>query len=245
MRRAGKTRSTDAGLTGKVFDDSAASAAAPGIAVAGAPAAHAAAPGYPPELGEARYLTREELAQSLDHALSHWESGSDFWIFGYGSLIWRPEMPALEAVKARVPGYHRGLYLWSRANRGTPGQPGLVLALDRGGSCTGIAYRIDQRNLRRNLEALWDREMLLGSYRPAWLRCTLMDGRRIKVLTFVMRRGIPTYAGRLPDHVVRTVFQCACGRYGTTLDYVTRTVEALRASGIRDPALEALLERCR
>jgi glutathione-specific gamma-glutamylcyclotransferase len=202
-------------------------------------------PGYPPTLGEARYLSPDELTRSLDDTLRHWQPGSDFWIFGYGSLIWRPEMPALEAVKARVLGYHRGLYLWSRANRGTPKQPGLVLALDRGGSCTGIAYRIDQRELRRDLECLWDREMLMGSYRPAWLSCRLADGRRVKVLTFVMRRGIPTYAGRLPDEVVRTVFQCAQGRFGTTLDYVTRTVDALRASGINDPALEALLKRCR
>ena len=205
----------------------------------------ALAPGYPPALGEARYLTAAELADSLDQTLSVWDPSGDFWVFGYGSLIWRPQMPSLEAVKGRVLGYHRGLYLWSRANRGTPRQPGLVLALDRGGSCTGIAYRIDQTNLRQDLEALWDREMLMGSYRPAWLRCVLADGRHVNVLTFVMRRGIPTYAGHLPDEIVRTVFQHACGRYGSTLEYVTRTVEALRACGICDAALEALLERCR
>ena len=199
---------------------------------------------YPPALGEARYLTDEELAKSLDHTLSQWHDDGDFWIFGYGSLIWRPEMPALEAVKGRVLGYHRGLYLWSRHNRGTPHQPGLVLALDRGGSCTGLAYRVDRTDLRGKLEALWQREMSMGSYRPAWLRCILADGRRVSALTFVMRRGLPTYAGRLPDDIVRTVFRSACGRYGTTLEYVTRTVEALRASGICDATLEALLERC-
>jgi glutathione-specific gamma-glutamylcyclotransferase len=201
-------------------------------------------PCYPPLLGEAHYLSPDELAQSLDHTLSQWHDNGEFWIFGYGSLIWRPEMAALEAVKGRVLGYHRGLYLWSRTNRGTPLQPGLVLALDRGGSCTGIAYRVDQTDLRGKLEALWLREMAMGSYRPAWLRCLLADGRQVSVLTFVMRRGIPTYAGRLPDEVVRTVFELACGRYGTTLEYVTRTVEALRESGICDATLEALLQRC-
>lgn len=204
----------------------------------------AAAHCYPPVLGEACYLTEEELKKSLDHTLSQWHDNGEFWIFGYGSLIWRPEMPALEAVKGRVLGYHRGLYLWSRHNRGTPEQPGLVLALDRGGSCSGIAYRADPTDLRGKLEALWQREMSMGSYRPAWLRCVLADGRQVSVLTFVMRRGIPTYAGHLPDSIVRTVFQHACGRYGTTLEYVTRTVEALRASGICDATLEALLERC-
>jgi cation transport protein ChaC len=201
-------------------------------------------PCYPPFLGEALYLSADQLTQSLDHTLSQWRDPDEFWIFGYGSLIWRPELPALETIKGRVPGYHRGLYLWSRINRGTPLQPGLVLALDRGGCCTGVAYRVDQTDLRSKLEALWLREMAMGSYRPAWLRCVLADGRQVSALTFVMRRGIPTYAGRLPDEVVRTVFQLACGRYGTTLDYVTRTVEALRESGICDATLEALLERC-
>lgn len=87
--------------------------------------------------------------------------------------------------------------------------------------------------------------MPMGSYRPAWLPCSLSNGKRVTALAFVMRRDVPTYTGKLPDHVVKEVFDRAKGRYGTTLDYVSRTVDALRASGIPDRALEALLARCR
>jgi cation transport protein ChaC len=199
---------------------------------------------YPPALGPGRLLSEEELATSLSRALSDWDGKADLWLFGYGSLIWNPGMPATESVRARVSGYHRGLYLWSRVNRGTPEQPGLVLALDRGGSCTGVALRLAGETAMPHLEALWRREMPMGSYRPAWLPCRLADGRCVAALTFVMRRDVPTYTGKLPDAVVKTVLGCARGRYGTTLDYVSRTVAALRESGIPDRALEALLKRC-
>ena len=200
--------------------------------------------GYPPSLGEARLLSDAELAQSLSDTLRGWDGIDDLWLFGYGSLIWNPGMPAAETVCARVRGYHRGLYLWSRVNRGTPEQPGLVLALDRGGSCTGIAFRLAGASAAPHLEALWRREMPMGSYRPTWLPCWLADGRRVEALAFVMRRDVPTYTGKLSDEIVKTVLACAHGRYGTTLDYVRRTVHALRESGMPDRALEALLERC-
>jgi cation transport protein ChaC len=201
-------------------------------------------PGYPPTLGEARHLTDDELQCSLDETLAHWNREADLWLFGYGSLIWNPGMPATESVRARVHGYHRGLYLWSRVNRGTPETPGLVLALDRGGSCPGVAFRLAAQGALPHLEALWKREMAMGSYRPAWLPCLLDDGRRVPALSFVMRREALTYTGKLPDALIRHVMQCATGRYGTTHDYVTRTVAALRESGMPDRALEDLLRRC-
>jgi cation transport protein ChaC len=202
-------------------------------------------PDYPPVLGESRLLTDDELRASLECTLRGWDHKSDLWLFGYGSLIWNPGLPTVEATRSKVHGYHRGLYLWSRVNRGTPEQPGLVLALDRGGSCTGIAFRLAAEGSAPHLDALWRREMAMGSYRPAWLPCVLADGRRVDALAFVMRRDVPSYTGKLRDDVVKTVFGCACGRYGTTLDYVSRTVHALRESGMPDRALEALLKRCR
>jgi glutathione-specific gamma-glutamylcyclotransferase len=201
-------------------------------------------PGYPPALGETRLLTETELRASLNRVLVDWDGKSDLWLFGYGSLIWNPGLPTVENVRSRVHGYHRGLYLWSRVNRGTPEQPGLVLALDRGGSCAGVAFRLAAEGVMPHLEALWRREMAMGSYRPAWLPCALADGRRVLALAFVMRRDVPSYTGKLNDQTVRTVLGCACGRYGTTLDYVRRTVEALRESGMPDRALEQLLARC-
>jgi cation transport protein ChaC len=201
--------------------------------------------GYPPALGESRLLTDDELRASLERTLGGWDRARDLWLFGYGSLIWNPGMPTVEAARSKVHGYHRGLYLWSRVNRGTPEQPGLVLALDRGGSCSGIAFRLAAEGAMPHLEALWQREMAMGSYRPAWLPCQLVDGRRVEALAFVMRREVPSYTGKLPDEIVQMVFECASGRYGTTLDYVSRTAAALRETGIPDRALEALLARCR
>jgi glutathione-specific gamma-glutamylcyclotransferase len=200
---------------------------------------------YPPALGNSALLSDEELAASREATLANWDRKSDLWLFGYGSLIWNPGLPTLEAVRSKVHGYHRGLYLWSRVNRGTPEQPGLVLALDRGGSCTGMAFRLSGPGAPEHLEVLWRREMAMASYRPAWLPCTLADGRRVDALAFVMRRDAAAYTGKLGDPIVREVFGCASGRYGTTLDYVTRTVDALRESGMPDRALEALLRRCK
>jgi glutathione-specific gamma-glutamylcyclotransferase len=200
---------------------------------------------YPPSLGDSALLTDDELAASREASLAHWDRKSDLWLFGYGSLIWNPGLPTVEAVRGKVHGYHRGLYLWSRVNRGTPEQPGLVLALDRGGSCTGMAFRLAGDGAIPHLEVLWRREMAMASYRPAWLPCTLADGRRVDALAFVMRRDATSYTGKLADPIVRTVLGCASGRYGTTLDYVSRTVEALRESGMPDRALEALLRRCK
>lgn len=200
--------------------------------------------GYPPALGEVRYLTDTERADSLARTLAARAPGDPIWVFGYGSLIWRPDMAVAETVGARVHGYHRGLCLWSRANRGTPEAPGLVLALDKGGSCAGVVHRLDPQQARASLESLWQREMVIDAYTPAWLTCTLADGRRVPALSFVIRHDAPGYAGRPSDALVRRVFERASGRHGTTREYVERTVEALAANGIRDLALEGLLRRC-
>ncbi|WP_109483635.1 gamma-glutamylcyclotransferase [Paraburkholderia sp. C35] len=210
-----------------------------------APSPRLPCPDYPPSLGESRLLTDDELRASLECSLRDWDGKTDLWLFGYGSLIWNPGLPTVEALRSRVHGYHRGLYLWSRGNRGTPEQPGLVLALDRGGSCSGIACRLAADGAMPHLEALWRREMAMGSYRPAGLPRVLADGRRVDALAFVMRRDVASYTGKLSDDVVKTVLDCASGRYGTTLDYVSRTVVALRESGMPDRALEALLARCK
>lgn len=133
--------------------------------------------------------------------------GGPVWLFAYGSLIWRPECTAVERMRGRVHGYHRGLYLWSHEHRGTPEMPGTVFGLDRGGSCSGFAYRLPEDNLDTALYALWKREMPFPSYRPHWLNCRLEDGTQVQALGFVLERHLPSYAGNLPDHVLSRVRQ--------------------------------------
>src|SRR6202051_4414453 len=130
-------------------------------------------------------------------------SKGDLWVFGYGSLMWRPGFPFLEQVPARLIGEHRALCVYSFVHRGTPEKPGLVLGLDRGGACRGIAYRVD-RSLRADTVAyLRAREQVTMVYREAW-RDVLVDGegggdpeRRVRALVYVVDRGHPQYGGRL------------------------------------------------
>ncbi len=190
-------------------------------------------------------LSAEQQAASLDKALSGWDRASPMWLFGYGSLIWNPEVTYDRRITARVHGYHRRLCLWSRVNRGTVDCPGLVAGLDRGGSCAGIAYRLPPESAGDELERLWDREMFLGSYAPRWLDCRLsadaQEGPLVSALAFVVRRDAPNYAGKLTEREILEVFaRGSCGRFGTSLDYLVKTVGSLREHGLRDPHLEQL-----
>ncbi|HZT56685.1 MAG TPA: gamma-glutamylcyclotransferase, partial [Burkholderiaceae bacterium] len=113
----------------------------------------------------------------LGDALRAWGGEQDLWVFGYASLIWRPEFEADEARTAVVHGWHRALEMRSRVNRGTPECPGLVFALVSGGSCRGMVYRIERARAAAELERLWLREMPTGVYDPKWLACRTVHGR--------------------------------------------------------------------
>ncbi|WP_297843767.1 gamma-glutamylcyclotransferase [Pseudomonas sp.] len=198
---------------------------------------------YPPVIDMGPQLTREQLLSSMQ-ATMKLHKGGPVWLFAYGSLIWRPECSAVERQRGRVHGYHRGLYLWSHEHRGTPELPGLVFGLDRGGSCSGFAYRLPEECLQESLLALWQREMPYPSYRPHWLSCRLEDGTRVQALGFVLERHLPSYAGNLPDNILSQVLASATGRYGTTRDYVEQTANCLRSHAMPDLNLEAKLKRC-
>jgi cation transport protein ChaC len=186
-------------------------------------------------------VTAEQQAASLSAALAGWDGTSPLWLFGYGSLIWNPEVTYDRRLTARVHGYHRRLCLWSRVNRGTLDCPGLVAGLDRGGSCAGVAYRLSAKTATTELEQLWDREMFMGSYTPRWLHCRLIDDSLVSALAFVVRRDAKNYAGKLSEAEILAVFERgSCGRFGTSLDYLICTVNALRAHGLRDPHFERL-----
>jgi cation transport protein ChaC len=125
-------------------------------------------------------------------------------------------------------------------NRGTPECPGLVFALVPGGSCRGMAYRIDKRRAGAELERLWAREMPTGVYDPKWLACRTPQGT-VHALAFTLSRRSPAHTGRMPDSQMLEVLRCSVGRYGSTLNYLMETANSLRSCGIRDRDIERLV----
>lgn len=171
-------------------------------------------------------------------------SQSDLWIFGYASLLWRPEFDAVEHRNARVRGWHRAFRMASRINRGTPEQPGLVFALLPGGSCHGAVYRVRHSQANEVLEQLWFREMPTGVYDPRWLACSTPRGE-VQALAFTLSRKSPQHTGALDDERMLQILRSASGRYGTTLDYLLRTAQALRDRGVKDREIERLVRLSR
>lgn len=185
-----------------------------------------------------------DSARLLDHTLAAWGGRGDIWIFGYASLIWRPEFEAVEDRPATVHGWHRALAMRSRINRGTPECPGLVFALVPGGSCRGRAYRIEHHRVEPELRRLWGREMPSGVYDPKWLACRTPHGI-VRGLAFTLSRRSPSHTGRLPEGELLEIFRTANGRYGSTLAYLVETERSLRVCGIRDRDVERLVALAR
>lgn len=171
---------------------------------------------------------------------------ADTWIFGYGSLMWNPGFAFVEARPARLTGYHRAFCIYSIHYRGTERQPGLVLGLDRGGVCDGIAYRIAPERRTETLAYLRRRELIYGVYREALVPVDLthtseMPARPAWALTYIAERAHPAYSGRLPLAREASLIRRSAGRGGTNLDYFLSTLQHLRELGIKEPRLDRLL----
>jgi glutathione-specific gamma-glutamylcyclotransferase len=167
---------------------------------------------------------------------------SDLWVFGYGSLMWRPGFDFIEQVPARLIGEHRALCVYSFVHRGTPEKPGLVLGLDRGGACRGLAFRVPEQRREETIAYLRAREQVTSVYREVmrsvWLE---NDARqRVSALTYVVDRGHVQYAGRLSLHEQLSHVRQGHGQSGANRDYVTSTVKAIEAQGFRDTQLHRL-----
>jgi len=195
--------------------------------------------GYAPPAEAAKPLSASELLASLREALSPWQPGTPFWIFAYGSLMWNPNFSWDARHVATIRGYHRSFRVWSRVNRGTPDNPGLVLTLECGGSCRGLVYRIAPDRVQEEMHAIWKREMSFASYRPKWLNCVVGD-ETVRALAFTVNRACSGYSGELPTEVMVNAIASAQGRYGPAHDYLFKTTETLRAHGIRDARVEHL-----
>jgi cation transport protein ChaC len=169
----------------------------------------------------------------------------DLWVFGYGSLMWHPGFDFVERVPARLIGLHRALCVYSFVHRGRPERPGLVLGLDRGGMCRGIAFRVAAASREKTVAYLRAREQVTTVYLETVRRLDLEEEarRQVRALCFIVDRSHVQYAGRL------TLAECVHhvrqghGRSGPNRDYVLETVQALEALGYRETDLHLIAER--
>lgn len=167
----------------------------------------------------------------------------DLWVFAYGSLMWRPGFAYEEVEHAKLVGWSRAFCIYSRYHRGTERRIGLVLGLDRGGACEGMAFRVKAENAAATLDYLREREQVISVYREALVPVTLMTPERPEVmaLAFLVERAHPSYAGRLPLAEQAQLIRGACGRSGSNIEYLTSTLDHLQELGIRERAIERLV----
>jgi glutathione-specific gamma-glutamylcyclotransferase len=172
-------------------------------------------------------------------------AASDLWVFGYGSLMWRPGFDHLERRPARLFGAHRALCVFSHVHRGTPEKPGLVLGLDYGGSCHGIAFRIEAKKREATVAYLREREQVTKVYRETTRPVILFEKPEadVRALCYLVDRSHAQYAGALTREQQLELVRQGHGRSGVNRDYVLATVKELEALGIRDATLEWLAAR--
>ena len=181
-------------------------------------------------------LSDDEIEASLRETLAQ-RRGEDLWLFGYGSLMWKPDFVFEDRELARVQGYHRSFCLWQKRSRGNRLNPNLMLALDAGGSCWGVAFRVPAPNVEAKVSVTWRRELIGNGYRPRWVAARSQRGP-LTALAFVANRAnCERYTGRLPEPVVARYIAEACGEKGSGAEYLLETVLALEAMGVRDTRL--------
>ncbi len=170
------------------------------------------------------------------------EPGNDLWVFGYGSLIWRPGFAFEDKQSARLVGFRRAFCVYSTFHRGTEARPGLVLGLDRGGVCDGVAYRVAAERREETLHYLREREQVYGVYREFQAPLQLFGGRNetVSAVTYVVERAHPSYAHHLPFANQVAIIRSARGLSGANIEYLVNSSEHLRELGIRDRNIERL-----
>ncbi|MDX8478172.1 gamma-glutamylcyclotransferase [Mesorhizobium sp. VK24D] len=187
---------------------------------------------------DAQHLRDSDYEEMLDAFEGELPAAEPLWLFGYGSLIWKPEIEHVEERVAVARGWHRSFCMKMTRWRGTKESPGLMMALDRGGQCKGVAFRLDGGDRREALDKLFRREMTLKptSYRPRVLQLATDKGP-LRALAFVLNRKGTTYAGPLSEGEVVERLATSCGHWGSGADYLYNTVKNLEARGIHDAHL--------
>lgn len=198
--------------------------------------AHRALPDLGPPEGYVRH-TAEDWDAIVDRVMA--EAGADVWVFAYGSLLWKPVFVPAETRPALARGWHRRFGFTLTNHRGTPDRPGLMMGLDRGGQCRGIAMRIARATVRADLDALVRRELPfrpldgVAAHASRWLTVETAAGP-IRALAFVINRQSPRYAGHLGEEATAEILATACGSGGSCAEYLYSTVSHLEELGIRD-----------
>jgi cation transport protein ChaC len=169
----------------------------------------------------------------------------DLWVFGYGSLMWRPGFAYLERHRALLRGWRRRLCIYSHVYRGTPERPGLVLGLDQGGACRGVAFRVEAVHAAATLHYLRERELVTAIYLERMAPISLDDGRRVSAVTYLADRRHGQYAPPMPRETLLKLVRQGVGRSGPNAEYVLNTRDHLRGLGILDPELEWLADQLR
>jgi cation transport protein ChaC len=192
--------------------------------------------------GLMRILSDEELAASLGGMLEGVDLSTGVWVFGYGSLIWNPAFHFTDRVVGTVYGFHRRFCLWTHLGRGCPERPGLVLGLERGGSCRGVAYHIAPDAAMEELDIVWRREMISDAYVPRWV-AVRTPMATVRAITFTINQAHERYARDLSDEEAAAAIAGASGFLGPCADYLINTVDHLAGLGIHDRPLERLRDR--
>jgi cation transport protein ChaC len=192
--------------------------------------------------GLMRMLSEDELATSLGGMVAGVDLSTGVWVFGYGSLIWNPAFHFTDRVVGTVYGFHRRFCLWTHLGRGCPERPGLVLGLERGGSCRGVAYHIAPDAAMEELDIVWRREMISDAYVPRWV-AVRTPMATVRAITFTINHAHERYARDLSDEEAAAAIAGASGFLGACADYLINTVDHLAGLGIHDRPLERLRDR--
>ena len=172
------------------------------------------------------------------------KGGEDhFWVFGYGSLMWRPGFDYLEAHKATIDGLHRAPCIYSWVHRGTRERPGIVLGLDVGGSCTGMAFKVCSSIKPDTIAYLQERELVTNVYRESHDQAVLETGENVSCLTFIVNRDHEQYTGPISLDALVQQIRGAVGQSGGNEDYFFSTAQKLRELDIHDELMESIVTR--
>ena len=166
---------------------------------------------------------------------------SDFWVFGYGSLIWKPGFEFMAEQKAMLEGWNRCLCVYSWVHRGTEQSPGLVLGLDRGGTCHGLARLVSGEKRQQVIDYLRERELVTNVYQETWVEIILEGGKKVEALTYIVDQSHRQYASSHSLDELVTMIKRSEGKSGTNIDYVCSTVSSLKALDIEDKLLDEIV----